>query len=163
MAKNQICKKTPIPEKQAVEFAFANGVTHTISMADFQAEQQSQLGSYGISQKFGDSYAGAESPDEAVETFLATVEQVKSGEWTVRRGGGGAARITMLVEALARVTGKTEEEAQAKIATLDDDEKKDLRTHPQIAAVLEEIKLDRQKAKLEKAKEAAADAAPLTI
>lgn len=154
MAKQQIATKdygTPL----AVVFNFSDDESVTVSKDDFPAEIQDRLMQYGIAQKFGDEYAGAEGPQEAREALLALIERMKVGDWKQARGTG-TARVTMLAEALAQVTGKDIEECQEKIADMDDETTKNLRKHPQVAAALATIKAQRA---AEAAKKAQAEAA----
>jgi len=152
MAKQTICKKTI--EGDTVTFAFSNGSTATVSPENFSPEIQTQLMAYGISQKLGDSYAGSEGPDEAQAAFQSTLDQLAAGEWKVRRASG-APRVTQLAEALAAVTGQELAVCQEKIAGMDDDQRKGLRAHPQVAAKLAEIKAQKAQAAAAKALEEA--------
>lgn len=125
------------------------------------AETLSRLAMHGLSQKIGDSYAGAEA-EESYARAAAVAKDLQEGNWSTRVAAGSP-RSTQLAEALHRVTGKTLEEACAKIEELDDESKKGLRTHPQIKAALAAIKSEKAAADAAKAAEALADAPALEI
>ena len=134
-----------------------------VDINDIPAETISRLAMHGLSQKLGDSYAGA----DAAESFAradGVAGDLRDGNWSTRVAASGP-RTTQLAEALAAATGKTLEEAAAKLETLDDDAKKGLRAHPQIKVELANIKA---KKAAEAAVKAAADSegqdvAPLTL
>ena len=140
-----------------VVFHFSDGEDVTITSSDFPHDTQERLTQYGMGQKFGDEYAGAEGPAEGRAALLSLFERLKNGEWKApRASGGGATRSTMLAEALARVTKQEIEVCQAKIAEMEDDAVKALRQHPTVAVALAEIKAERTAAAAVKAKEDAA-------
>lgn len=151
MAKNTIAKKTPDYVNGSVLWKWADEKEQTVKVGDFPQNIRDAFAVYGLSQKLGDEYAGAEGPEEAREAMGSLIESLMQGTWSLRRTGTGAARTTMLAEALARVTGQDEETCQAKLAEMDDETVKSLRNHKQVKAELEAIKLERQKAKAEKA------------
>jgi hypothetical protein len=76
-----------------------------------------RLAIHGISQKGGDSYAGAANePDPmayAAASIKETLEGIMANVWRVTSAGG--ARVTLLARALARVTGNTPEAAQGVV------------------------------------------------
>jgi hypothetical protein len=87
-----------------------------------------RLALHGASQKGGDSYAGAAEAENpmawARDAIKATIDQILAGDWRVV--GVGGPRVTLLARALARVTGRTPEQAQSVIdvkAERDDDGK----------------------------------------
>jgi hypothetical protein len=111
---------------------------------------------HAISQKVGDSYAGAgdaESPLAFAKQAIAeTIKQLIDGDWRVTQPGG--IRVSLLARALARATGQTVEAAQGAIdvhSQLDDEGKpseagkaflKNLRAQPAIKAATAAIKLE---------------------
>ena len=152
MAKNQIAKKD-YSEENAVIFNFADGESVTVNFADFPPATQSNLQQYGIAQKLGDEYAGAEGPLEAREAMTSLIERLKKGEWKQAREGGGGVRTTMLAEALSQVTGQALETCQEKIAEMDEDGRKGLKAHKQVAAAMAVIKAERAQTAATKALE----------
>ena len=156
MAKNQIAKKD-YSNPEGVIFAFADGENVEVTSSQFPAEIIGRLVQYGIAQKLGDEYAGAEGPEEARTAMTSLIERLQAGEWKQAREGGGGARTTMLAEALSRVTGQDVSDCQEKIAGMEDDAVKALKGHPQVEVELSKIKLERQQAALEKAQAKAAE------
>lgn len=116
----------------------------------------SRLLVHAISQKVGDSYAGAgeaESPlAYAKDAIAETIKQLIAGDWRVTQPGG--IRVSLLARALARATGRTVEECQGVLdvkSELDDDGKaseagkaflKTLRATEAIKAATAAIKLE---------------------
>lgn len=143
----------------SVAFNFSDGETFEAKLADFPNELIGRLAVEGLSQKLGDSYSGMEDPAEARAVVERLYEALKQGNWSVRgesTGGGGKA-ASQLAKAVARVKGLEEADVVAKLATLDDDQKKALRKHPEIAPVIEQIKLEAQQEKLQKMQAAQPD------
>ena len=115
-----------------------------------------RLALHGASQKGGDSYAGAANEQDPMAYAKASVEEtlagIMSGVWRVTIGGGP--RVTLLARALARIAGKTPEEAQGVIdvhSERDDDGKpsekgaawlKTLRARADIKKISNEIKVE---------------------
>lgn len=136
--------------------------TLTADLNKIPPEIQQRLAMHGLSQKLGDSYAGVDA-SEAFEKASAVLEDLTAGNWSTRVAASGP-RTTQLAEALAEVTGKSVEEAAAKLEEMDDDQKKDLRKHPHIKAALATIKAKAAAEAAERAsKEAGGDVAPLSI
>jgi hypothetical protein len=115
---------------------------------------------HGISQKVGDSYAGAKSDSNPLEfaktAAKETIEQVLKGEWRAPSTSSGP-RESDLAKALSLATGETLEKAIEFIANLDDEAIKVLRKKPKVAAQLAAIAAQKAIAKAAKlAKEAEA-------
>lgn len=139
----------------------AEGKTLTVDINELPPEIVSRLAMHGLSQKAGDSYAGADE-GECYDKASGVVEDLKKGEWTSRVAASGP-KATQLAEALAAATGKTIEEAAAKIESLDDEQKAALRKHPQIKVKLAEIKAAKAAEAAQKAAAEVADAPALEI
>ena len=146
----------------AVKIVFPDGSEHVSRLSDFKPEVVIRLALHGLSQKLGDSYAGAADEENplgyAKESVTDVHGQLVNGDWRVT--GTGGSRITLLARALARATGQTVEAAQGVIdvkAEYGDDGKpseagkaflKAVRADAAIKAAVAEIKLeDAQKAK----------------
>lgn len=164
---------TAAPDQPAgVAFTFPDGHVETIRLSELPREMVERLAVHGLSQKGGDSYASAGNEDNplaaAKEWLAATLKDLRAGAWRVTTAGGF--RATMLAKALARVTGRTVEEAQSVVdvnSDLDDDGKpsekgkawlKSMRANEQIKAATAAITLEEQKAKEAKLKATAAKA-----
>lgn len=138
-------EKTIDVEAGTLTVGFASGSSMTVKMSDFPEEIVHQLAFHGLSQKATDATAGkdAEASEEHVK---AVIEALQAGNWTVRgsgSSGGSVGRVTLLAEAVARLKGITVAEAQAKIADLEDDQKKALQKAPSVQAAILEIKSER--------------------
>lgn len=120
------------------------------------SDVQRQAVMHAINAKVGDSAADPNA--DAVEAMKSTWANLVNGEWNTRSAGEGGTRITQLAKALQRVTGKDMDAVVARLSEMDDEQKKDLRKHPQVAAAIDEIKLEEQREKAKKAKAAAKDA-----
>ena len=132
-----------------------------VNINDIPADIISRLAMHGLSQKLGDSYAGAEVAESCARA-TGVASDLKEGNWSVRVASGSP-RTTQLAEALAAATGKTLEEAAAKLETLEDESKKGLRAHPQIKVELANIKARKAQEAAAKAQENAGDAPALEI
>ncbi len=149
-------KATKTVENGAVSIDFVNDSNLTVSLTDLPDEIKTRLACHGLSQKLGDSYAGAESVDDAYASACRVRDELLAGNWSApRASGGGAIRTTLLAEALARVATVglrstnpnadeiTVEQAREVLEEMDDDDKKSLRKDAGIQKVIAEIKLER--------------------
>lgn len=158
MAKVKLVEKVPDLETGSVTFKFSDGSEALFDVTRVSDEIRAKLALHGASQKIGDSYAGA-GDDEiadplayAKERVADTIAQLYAGDWrTVTVGGGG-----ILAEAMAAVSGLSREDCAAQLVELNDDEKKELRKKPKIAAALARIKLARDAARVQRLEAAAA-------
>lgn len=144
---------------------FPDEASASLKLSDLKPEVVQRLAIHGLSQKLGDSYAGAakvegETPLAFAKRRVAEViQQLLNGEWRVTTEGGP--RVTELAKGLARATGKTVEEAvQAladKQAELDNEEKKkadnpwkqwsaELRAQPAVDEAIKAIRLEEAQA-----------------
>ena len=148
-----MAKKTYDLEARTVSFDFDDGNPLVVVEYDkLSDDMKVHCGLHGISQKGGDSYASAkkvceETGADPIEWSRAQCEgvrdQLMDDDWTVRTPGLGVS--TDLSVAFEEVTGET------LSPDLDADQKKALRAHPDIAAVLATIKAKRATAKAEAA------------
>lgn len=138
-----------------VTIEFADGNTLATDVSELSDEIKHQLMLHGLSQKLGDSYAGAEL-GEAHELAASVYENLKSGQFKAQReGSGGTQRSSMLVEALSAATGKSADECREVVNAMTDEQKKGLRKHPDVAKELARISAERA---AEKARKAEAEA-----
>ena len=91
--KASVCKKVYVndageetrsaaPDARHLDFRFANGNTHKVELADHTDQIQHCLMWFGISEKYGNAYAGAKGDaDTAEEAFLSMQEQLRGGTW----------------------------------------------------------------------------------
>ncbi len=153
-----MAKKTVSLETKSVGFDFGEAGSVEVGLDQFDAEIVTRLALHGLSQKCGDSYASAKKATEGTDIdpavwargqVEAVVEQLVKKDWTTRTPGAGGA-VTDLATALAEVVGCPVEEAVARLADAEKEEKAGLRKHPDIAAVLSRIKAERAAAKAQK-------------
>ena len=158
-------KKNPDFEANTIGFTFGEAGSVAVAIADLPTDIVAKLALHGLSQKLGDSYAGAKStcaetgadPDEWAKAQVEAVfAQLVEGNWTTRTPGSRTA--TDLATALSEVTGAPLEECIARLDDADKDEKKGLRNHAKIKVILERIKKERAEKKAEKLAAAAAEA-----
>jgi len=126
-----------LEEDNGIEIEFATGQKIVATLDEFSEDIVQKLAIHGLSQKLGDSYASGE-PDEAFGRAEVVYKSLLDGDWTTRTPG--APRTTQLAEALAQVAGVKLEQAQDKINEMSDEDKKNLKKHPQIKAALATIK-----------------------
>lgn len=148
MARNQVAKKEVNVEAGTVTFKFSDGKELPISLDNIPAEMIRRLALHGIGQKVGDAYAGSDVGDAHADAS-EVADMLQRGVWTERTAG--EPRTSVLAEALARVAGQTVEAALEVIKGLDDDQRKALRSHPQIKAAMSAIKAEKDAAAAEKA------------
>ena len=148
-----IKKATKKVSDDSVTLNFTDETQIVAALASIPNEIKTRLCLHGLSQKLGDSYAGAESVADAFAAATRVLKDLVEGNWkTAREGGTGGVRTTLLAEALARVasaqTGEevTVEQAREVIEGMNDDEKKAVRNDSAIQVSISEIKLERAQA-----------------
>lgn len=139
-----------------IRFKFANGETREWAFSDFLKVKNEAFGN-GISQKLGDSFAGAKSVSEAVAAVDDMAERLQDGDWNLT-GRGGSSRETLLALAISRVYNQPINAVNAKLAEIDDEDKKAYAKNKKIAAEIEAIKVERAEAKAARLAAAADDA-----
>lgn len=157
MARFTKAKKVLLADNTGVRFEFSDGRTIEALIKDLSQEMQERCKVHGVSQKGGDSYSAAESVEEAYDACWATIESLKEGSWSVR--GQGESGVTMLVEALFRVTspeGHTMAQCQEIVDAADDTQIEGLQKLPPVKAALDTIRAERA---VERAKKSTAAAA----
>jgi hypothetical protein len=144
---------------ETVTITFDDNSTAELSLASYSPEIIRQLALHGLSQKAGDSYAGAAkaseeegiTADEYCQAAVARVDQ-QLREGNFNAGGGGGVRGGIFVEALTQVTGKSQDDIVALVNSLDEEKVKELKKHPQVKNAMLQIRAARA--------EKAASAAP---
>lgn len=150
-------KKVISVEASTVGFDFENGKSSLFDLSKVSPEILQRLALHGASQKIGDSYAGAgDSADPAAYAEQAaneTIAQLYAGDWRVTVSGGP--RISDLAAALSRLSGKVVEAVVESLKAATDEQKKELRKRPKVAAMLAAIKAENAAARAKKLAEAA--------
>jgi hypothetical protein len=130
--------------------SFIDGTDLRAEWDSFNDETKYRLGVHGLSQKVGDSYAGAKDVEEAKMLAKDTIEVLQKGGWGTRVSDG-LGRVTLLAEALSRLTKVPVNEVRATLDTLDEDTVKSIRLDEQVKLMVSKIKTERLEAKAEKA------------
>jgi len=142
-------------------FKFSDGSEIQFNKDSVPADTLIDLIMHGASQKIGDSYASASGETDPLAFAKAcvqdTIDQLYKGEWRSNIGAGGT-RITDLAVVLSRLTGKTAEESQAFVDSLDDEQKKAWKGKAKVKAGLAQYAAEKAAEKAKKLA-AAADAA----
>ena len=177
VTKQNVCKKTYISEDGSesshwnidavkLRFAFSNGVTHDVALGQFPESIRGALAFFGISEKLGNSYAGAAKKAEelgeevgsvAEDMFSALFERLELGEFIAARESTGP-RIAQMVLAIVNIKAKE----GVEISTADVAEKlksSELRAKVEAdVVVMAEVKRIRAEASAKAAAKAASDA-----
>ena len=154
MAKrNQVCKKEHVEGTTVLRFIFATEPPRVfeVDVNTLSDEIRDQAIYHGLLQKLGDSYAGADGPEEAISDFQAVESALASGSWASR-----TPRVGLLIEALMRLTGVSLEDATHVVneaakadETLAEGAKgavAALRGDPRVKKMIARIKLEREEA-----------------
>lgn len=142
-AKTNIAKKVTDEDAGQVSFNFSNGRKLVVDVNRMPRHIVNRLALHGISQKVGDSYAGANLKgwdiDDCYDEAVRVADNLYNGIYNAKGGTG----TTILAEALSRVTGETVEESAAVIDQMNDDDRKALEKHADIKAAVAAIKAER--------------------
>lgn len=139
----KIAKKFAL--ESGVRIQFENGKTLEAELSKLSDLMIRRLAVHGLSQKLGDSYSGAESIGEAVKSATAVWTTIQNDRWSEGRSSDGG----ILAEAIARIKGISVDKVAETLADLDDDQKAGLRKNAKVKAMIDLIKGERAKAKLE--------------
>jgi hypothetical protein len=144
-------KKVVDVATQSVTFTFDDGTTEVVELAKLSPDMVVRAALHGISQKVGDAYANAakaESPLAfAKEAVTETRAQIYANDWNATRTGTSGPRTSILAQALARITGKTEAEAVAFVDSLDEDQTKAWKAKGKVKLMMATITAERAAAK----------------
>lgn len=139
---------------KALTFLWADETSTTILFEDFSDDMDERAKAHGYSQKLGDSYSGAVSVYDAKERFKAVLDGLLQNDWNRKGVSSGG----LWVEALARATGETLEDALESWNSADDAKKAAIKKHPDLLKAKAEIELERAVTKAD-----GKDAEPLTL
>jgi hypothetical protein len=141
-------KKTVDTETRIITIQLEDGSSTSHALDSLPPAIITQLALHGLSQKLGDSYAGAENAvaEGEAETKVGFAKsavarvwtQLSAGEWSAKREGTGG--ISMLARAIAEVLGITPEDAAAKVEGMDKETKKKVQSSPKVAVALAKLK-----------------------
>ena len=156
MAATSKCKKNIREDGSGVDFVFSHGETLAVNINELSEKTVNQLVCHGISQKIGDSYAGADSVEDAHKSANEMSVRLAAGEWKTVRSGGAAKTPTLLVEAMMRALNRSHEDVVELLEDKSTEDRSALQNHQQIKPFILEVKIELEQAKLAKAQEAAA-------
>lgn len=95
----------------SVRFDFRNGETRTFTVPD---ELLGQFAAHGASQKIGDETAGVADLDDMVVAVDEIIERLGKGDWAAARAeGDGFSGASVVIKAIAEVTGKSADTVKA--------------------------------------------------
>lgn len=106
------------PEAGTIKFLVEGKDPILVSLDDV-AQLARRLALHGLSQKIGDSAAGAETTDEAYKALQDTTADLMAGNWTTRVSTG-VARTSYLARAIAEYKGCDVNAAKAAIDRLEE-------------------------------------------
>ena len=124
-------------------FQWADETVTEIDLDSFQDHIDNHARNHGFSQKLGDSYSGAKSVAEAKAKLNDTLAALEAGDWNRKGGSTGG----IWVEALARAAGKPIDECLAKWEAMDEEQRKAVKAHPEVAQAKAALDFERAKAK----------------
>jgi len=94
----------------SVRFDFRNGETRTFTVPQ---ELLGQFAGHGASQKIGDETAGTSDLDDIIVAVDAIIDRLSKGEWSAaREEGDGFSGASVVIKAIAEVTGKTADQVK---------------------------------------------------
>jgi hypothetical protein len=128
----------------SVRFDFNNGETREVAADVGGPAIQTRFTLHGISQKFGDEGAGAESTDDFLYDFDSLYDRISKGEWTEKREGG-VGGISVLAKALVEATGKEADAIREFLKPLSPAEKIALRNSAQLKPIVERLEAEKAK------------------
>lgn len=135
-------------ETFTIVFQDEEATTVTVQLSEFSPAIQLRLALHGLAQKLGDSFASANKDVEtAKELFFATLETLKSGEWSKARDSDGT-RLNELIEAIARIKQVPAEKAQAAVAKATEEQLKNWKNAKQVKMVIAEMRAEKARAKV---------------
>ena len=125
-----------------VTITFAGGHVVEADLNKLSPEIIRLLAVHGLSQKLGDTYAGAKGDvSAAIAGVEGCWEGLLAGDFRRNGGGGGS----LLVAAIAELQGIGEDEVRAGLESLDEVTRKQVESHPDVKAKVQEIRLRRMK------------------
>lgn len=123
-----------------VRLDFRNGETRTFTLPPALV---SQFALHGAEQKLGDQIAGLDAIDDAVIAMDELIDQLYEGIWAQKRESSGFAGTSVLLRALAEVTGKSADELKAWLKNKTQAEKTALRNSPRVKPVVERLEAEK--------------------
>ena len=154
-AKVKFCEKEYDLDTGVVSFTFGNGEVVEVDVNQLPEQMRKQLMLHGVSQKVGDSFAGAKGNFmEGISAAKSVIEQLVAGIWRSARGEGEARpRLGELAEAIARIKGVEVAVAMAAVEKATDEQRKAWRGNAKVKATIAAIRAEAAQKALEAAGE----------
>jgi hypothetical protein len=143
--RKQIARKVLDLANEAVVIRFTDGREVSLNLSDINQELRTYAALHGLNQKLGDSYAGAESIDEAFSNASDVAQSLREGEWNRKGGYGGGD----LAQAISNLTGKDLAEVIEVLGKMNDEARKAIRKRKDVAAEIAKIQAERKAAAAE--------------
>jgi hypothetical protein len=138
-----------VNEANGIRFSFDNGEVFEADIDALPEAMIHRLAVHGLSQKLGDSYAGAKgkgmTDDDIAQGVRDLYAALKAGSFGTGRTSTGGKLLDAFIR-WAADAGKKADEAREAFNALDDDAKKELRKAAPIKAKLAEIEAERAEA-----------------
>lgn len=151
------------PETVGLVFKFTDGTERKVSLNSIGEKCKGAALWHGLSQKLGDSYAGAKGEVQtAIENFDTVLERLGNDDW-VQQGEGPGTRPSMVADAIKAALEKggqeVTEERYAKIRETikDKDNRKAALAIPEVAVEYERLKVEAAQERLAAKQKAAAE------
>lgn len=136
-----------------VKFTFEDQTEQELDVNSLSDDMKLRLMLHGLSQKAGDSYAGAKNEPKPVEfakeSVAAVFAQLRNNDW--RAASSAGPRVTDLATVFAQVNGITVEDAIEFLEASSEDDIKAIKAKPRIKAGLAAITAQRAAEKAAKA------------
>lgn len=145
-----------------LEFRFTDGTVREVDLEKIGAKCKAAALWHGLSQKLGDSYAGAKGVvGDAIESLDTVLERLANDDW-VKAGEGPGTRPSLVADAIKAALEKAgqtvDEERYATIRekVKGNENRKAALAIPEVAVEYERLRLEAQQARFAKMSEAAA-------
>lgn len=142
-------------EAGTVSFNCVNGESVTVMAANMPENIRAYAALHGLKQKLIDAAAisrdpetgKSATPDDKWAALMAVLSRISGGAWNAARGEGGGSGNGLLFRALSRLyPTKTANQLREFLDGKSAKEQAALRANPKIAAIIEEIKAEMEKA-----------------
>ena len=145
--KAKVKKQSTVTDDGVVvtKFVFRNGAVRVHKTSDQKLILR--LAQHGGDQKFGDEFAGTDDVEDCVMAFEAMSARLDAGEWSERKAGEGVAGTSMLARALAEFGKRDLAEVKELLKKADPKVKAAAAKKPEIAAIINRMKAERDEKK----------------
>ncbi len=146
MARNQIATKDFDGQVLVISFKTEPETVKRFDFRELPEPMKAKLALHGLTQKIGDSYAGAANVAEAIGAAVDTWENLMSGVWGREREAGEG---NLLEQACQRLMpGKTKAQIAATLEKFTKEQLREFRKRPDIVRAIGEIQAERAAARV---------------